>query len=157
MTRARQISGPWSSSPPDSGARLPLLECPLPFPPFRDGGGHLIHEYSIVDALLRKIEAEARAHGATSVTRVELRIGELAGVERDLLGFAFEAYREGTVCAGATLQIHPVAARWECPACGTGRKDAASLRCPACDKPLRLAEGDDIILERLEMEVPDVS
>lgn len=91
------------------------------------------------------------------MTRVELRIGELAGVEPDLLGFAFEAYREGTVCAGAALRIHPVAARWECSACGTERSGGGLLRCPTCDKPLRLAEGDDIILERLEMEVPDVS
>jgi hydrogenase nickel incorporation protein HypA/HybF len=120
-------------------------------------GGQVIHEYSIIDALLRKIEAEAQAHGATAVTRVELRIGELAGVERDLLGFAFEAYREGTICAGAELQIHPVAARWECASCGTGQKGGGFLRCPGCDTPLRLAEGDDIILERLELEVPDVS
>lgn len=120
-------------------------------------GGQVIHEYSIVDALLRKIEAEARAHGATAITRVELRIGELAGVEPDLLGFAFEAYREGTICAGAELQIHTVAARWECAACGAERKGGGPLRCPACDRPLRLAEGDDIVLERLEMEVPDVS
>jgi hypothetical protein len=28
------------------------------------------------------------------------------------------------------------------------------LRC--CDSPARLAAGDDILLERIEMEVPDV-
>lgn len=114
-----------------------------------------IHEYSIIDALLRRIDAEAAARGATSVTRVELRIGDLAGVERELLGFAFEAYREGTICAAADLVIHPVAARWECVQCGASSD--RSLRCASCDVPMKLAEGDDIILERLELEVPDVS
>jgi Zn finger protein HypA/HybF involved in hydrogenase expression len=30
------------------------------------------------------------------------------------------------------------------------------LRCPACGAPARLVSGDDILLERLDLEVPDV-
>ena len=28
------------------------------------------------------------------------------------------------------------------------------LRCDICDRPARLAEGDEIMLDRIEMEVP---
>jgi hydrogenase nickel incorporation protein HypA/HybF len=116
-----------------------------------------MHEYSIVDALLRQIDAEARRIDATRVHRVELKIGELAGIEPELLALAFEVYREETICAGAELTIHPQPARWSCPACGTDAPAGVNLRCRQCQTPLTLAEGDEIILERLEMEVEHVS
>jgi hydrogenase nickel incorporation protein HypA/HybF len=115
-----------------------------------------MHEYSIIDALMRQIDSEAKRIHATKVHRVELRIGDLAGVERDLLAFAFEAYRENTICDGAELAIHPVAARWECRNCDAPQPAGGALRCASCQQPLTLAEGDEIILERMEMEVPDV-
>jgi hydrogenase nickel incorporation protein HypA/HybF len=116
-----------------------------------------MHEYGIIQSLLQRVDAEARSHGATSVHRVVLRLGEISGVEPDLLGFAFEAYREGTVAAAAELSINFVPARWECSLCKATLPRGGYLRCEPCDAPARLAEGDDIILERLEMEVPDVS
>ena len=116
-----------------------------------------MHEYSIVDALLRQIDTEARRVNATRVHRVELKIGELAGIERELLALAFEAYRDETICAGAELTIHAQPARWSCPACGKSAAAGVNLRCADCQTPLTLAEGDEIILERLEMEVEHVS
>lgn len=116
-----------------------------------------MHEYGIIQSLLQRIEAEARSHGATAVHRVVLRLGEISGVEPDLLGFAFEAYREGTVAAAAELSIQTVPARWECSLCGVELPRGGFLRCEPCGAPARLAAGDDIILERLELEVPDVS
>ena len=47
-----------------------------------------------------------------------------------------------------------VAARWTCPA---GHGDIARgrrLRCPPCARPARLAAGDEIVLDQLELEVP---
>jgi len=112
-----------------------------------------MHEASIVQALFDRIEVEARAHGARAVCRVSLSIGELAGVEVDLLRTAYETFRERTVCAGAVLDVHPVAATWCCPLCGRELEPGAILRCPTCGVPARLAGGDEIVLERLEMEV----
>ncbi|HEY0590279.1 MAG TPA: hydrogenase maturation nickel metallochaperone HypA [Thermoanaerobaculia bacterium] len=116
-----------------------------------------MHEYGIVRALLDRVEAEAQAHRATAVRSVQLRIGELSGVEPELLGFAFEAFAGGTMCANARLQVSSVPARWECPACATEVARDGALRCPACGGAARLAAGGEIILERLELEVPDVS
>jgi hydrogenase nickel incorporation protein HypA/HybF len=116
-----------------------------------------MHEYGIVRALIDRIEAEAQARQATAVRTVQLRIGALSGIEPELLGFAFEAFAGGTVCAHARLQVESVAVRWECPACATELAPEGALRCPACGGAARLAAGDEIILERLEMEVPDVS
>ena len=112
-----------------------------------------MHEYSIVQALLEKVHAEARAHGALSVARVSIRLGELSGVEPDLLARAYETFREEGPCAGAPLHIAHVPARWECVACQEPIARGAVLACPRCGRSARLAEGDEIVLDRVELEV----
>ena len=113
-----------------------------------------MHEYSIISALLERVAAEARAHNATAVHRLTLRIGEAAGVEPELLSKAYEHFRAGTICAGAELCLERVAERWVCPVCGRTLERGAVLACEGCGMPARLMSGDEIILERIEMEVP---
>jgi hydrogenase nickel incorporation protein HypA/HybF len=115
-----------------------------------------MHEYSIVSALLARVEAEARAHGAATVHRIRVKIGELSGVEKELLEAAYELAREHTICEAAELEIVPVEARWACNSCEGLIPKGAILRCSLCDLPAHLAQGDEILLERVEMEVPDV-
>jgi hydrogenase nickel incorporation protein HypA/HybF len=114
-----------------------------------------MHEYSIIQALLARVDREARARKATSVHRLHLRIGELSGVEIELLTRAFETFRERSLCAGAEMDVQPVAAEWTCPGCGESIARGAILRCRACGLPARLVRGDEIVLDRIEMEVPD--
>lgn len=114
-----------------------------------------MHEYSLVAALIDKVEHEA-AERRARVRKVHVAIGELAGVELDLLRTAYETFSERTVCDGAELEIHAVPAEWRCPGCQTEIARGALLRCPGCGRPARLVKGDEIVLERLEMEVPDV-
>lgn len=111
-----------------------------------------MHEYSIVQALLDRVAAEARAHSATTVHRIRVQIGELSGVESDLLEAAFDLARTKTLCATAELEVVPVSARWECENCGAKIARGQILRCMLCDLPARLAQGDEIVLERIEME-----
>jgi hydrogenase nickel incorporation protein HypA/HybF len=113
-----------------------------------------MHEYSIVSALLDRIEAEAASRGATGVHGVQVRIGDLAGVDRDLFQTAFETFRIGTVCARAALTVIPVEARWVCPSCDGVLERGAILRCESCGEPAKLARGDEIVLDRIELEVP---
>ncbi|HEY7443542.1 MAG TPA: hydrogenase maturation nickel metallochaperone HypA [Vicinamibacterales bacterium] len=112
-----------------------------------------MHEYSIVQALVERVAAEARARRATAVHRLSVRIGELSGVEVDLLATAYETFRERTICERATLDLELVPARWACPDCGGVVGAGDRLSCPACSVPVRLVQGDEIILDRIEMEV----
>ena len=114
-----------------------------------------MHEYSLVTALLERVDEEARARRATAVKKVRLLVGELSGVEAELLGWAFEVAREDTLSSGAELELVRVAARWECPECGTAVPPGDSLHCPDCNAPATLAAGHELILERIELEVPD--
>lgn len=114
-----------------------------------------MHEYSIIQALLEKVDQEARVRGACAVHRLHLRIGELSGVEVELLTTAFDTFRERSLCTGAEIEVEPVAAEWSCPGCGETIPRGAILRCGACGLPARLVRGDEIILDRIELEVPD--
>jgi len=114
-----------------------------------------VHEWSIVATLLAEIDRHAAAHGARRVRRVQLRLGELAGVERPLLEAAWETFRAGTPCTEAVLDVRSAPARWRCDPCDRLLAPGAGLRCPGCGAPAHLAEGDEILLERLELEVDD--
>lgn len=113
-----------------------------------------MHEYSVGQALMERIEAEAASHRATAVHRVSLKIGEMSGVEPDLLESAFEILKARTICETAGLIIERVPACWACPACGRSIPRGEVLRCAACGEPARLVTGDEIVLAQLEMEVP---
>jgi hydrogenase nickel incorporation protein HypA/HybF len=113
-----------------------------------------MHEYSIVQALVERVGAEAQAQGASAVHRLSVRIGELSGVDPGLLATAYDTFRERTICAGARLDLQVVPARWECPECGQIIRRGEVLTCPACELPARLSEGDEIMLDRIELEVP---
>lgn len=112
-----------------------------------------MHEYSIVQALLEKVGEETRARGAQAVHRLRVRIGELSGVEPDLLRSAYMLFREDTICGAAELEIETVAACWRCRRCECELERGAVLRCPTCGCPGRLQGGDEIILDQIEMEV----
>jgi hydrogenase nickel incorporation protein HypA/HybF len=115
-----------------------------------------VHEYSIVQALLDLVDAKVAERDALSVRRLTVQVGELAGLDPDLFAIAFALAREGTACASAVLEVERISACWVCPACAAPIAAGAPLSCPDCQTPARLAQGDEIILGRIEMEVPDV-
>ena len=111
-----------------------------------------MHEYSIVQSLVDSV-ATAVGDREASVQRIDVAIGELAGVDCTLLTTAFEVFRDGTLCERATLTIDRIPARWECSRCGGEVARGGFLRCPLCNTPARLAAGDEIVLQRIELEV----
>jgi hydrogenase nickel incorporation protein HypA/HybF len=115
-----------------------------------------VHEYSLVAALIERVEAEAAVHPRGRVHRVHVRIGELAGVEMELFRLAYDTFRERSALTHAELTLQRAEARWECPTCGGAIPRGERLSCRACGVPARLSQGDEILLERIEMEVPDV-
>jgi hydrogenase nickel incorporation protein HypA/HybF len=114
-----------------------------------------MHEYSLVQALLDRIEEEARSRRASAVHRVTVRIGRMGGVEPDLFATAFELSRAGTVCERAELHVKTEEVRWVCGACGRDIPPGRTLACPACGWPAEMAAGDALVLEGLELEVND--
>jgi 2-(1,2-epoxy-1,2-dihydrophenyl)acetyl-CoA isomerase len=116
----------------------------------------VMHEYSIVAALIERVEREVQSRPGAEVRRLHVRIGELAGVDIELLRTAYETFRDSTICDRAELAIAPVPAVWRCRRCDRALVAGAILRCPGCGRAAQLAAGDEIILDRVEMEVRDV-
>ncbi|MCA9597377.1 MAG: hydrogenase maturation nickel metallochaperone HypA [Myxococcales bacterium] len=103
-----------------------------------------MHEVSIAQAVLSRVAREAEARGARGVRSVDLVLGELSGVDAELLARAFAA-------SELEVRIQEVAASWRCAACDAS---AAGPRCARCGGPARLATGGELLIERIELEVP---
>lgn len=113
-----------------------------------------MHEYSLILSLIERVEQEIKSHGATCAHRVKISVGELSGVEADLLQSAYEIAREGTLLSNAELILSRVAALWQCRQCHQEVSNQESLLCTACKSPAELVKGGDILLESVELEVP---
>ena len=113
-----------------------------------------MHEYSVVQAMFEQIERTAGAHHATAVRRVHVRLGASAGVDPLLLRTAYDTFRAGTVCADAPIEIAEIPVRWVCPGGHGDLVPGTPLTCTACGRPAQLLSGDEIVLDRVELEVP---
>jgi hydrogenase nickel incorporation protein HypA/HybF len=114
-----------------------------------------VHEYSLVEALVSRVEEEAAKRSAIRVARLSVRVGEMAGVDPELFQTAYDTFRAGTICADVPLTLTRVPATWSCPRCKGAIPRGAVLRCPTCDVPAQLDPGSDALtLDGIEMEVP---
>ena len=76
-----------------------------------------MHEFSIVNALLDMCEQNAKDKKKKKITKVEIKIGKLSGVEPHLLETAFETFKEGTMCDGAKFTMHLQDVILHCQSC----------------------------------------
>lgn len=112
-----------------------------------------MHELSVVQALLRQIEAVATAHGAEAVRRATVQIGPLSGVDRGLLASAFEAARGSGLTAATELVFESLAVEVHCRECGEDSAVAPNrLLCGRCGGyQTTLLAGDELLLRRVEL------
>ena len=96
-----------------------------------------VHELSIATAIIERADELARADGTDAVSKVTVRVGELAGVVPDALGFAFEVARDGTALAGAHLVVEQITAQAWCDPCAEEFPVGMPpfFWCPRCDQP----------------------
>ncbi|MEW6064455.1 hypothetical protein P378_20685 [Desulforamulus profundi] len=67
-----------------------------------------MHELSVMQEIFSIITENARLHGLTKVSRVNVMIGALSGVEPAALQFAFTCFARNTLAEGAEFCITPV-------------------------------------------------
>jgi hydrogenase nickel incorporation protein HypA/HybF len=115
-----------------------------------------MHELSIAVSLIDAACEEAERLGNVRVAVLHLRLGALSGVVKDALEFSFDLAAEGTVIAGARLEIEEIPVVVFCPACRAERElpGLQSFRCPVCGgETADLVRGRE--LELVSMEVLD--
>lgn len=112
-----------------------------------------MHEFSIVQSLLTMCEKNAADNNAKKVTKIEVKIGKLSGVEPHLLQTAFDTFKEKTICDGAEFCIHVQELVVKCHECGKQSElDKNTFACPHCEGAVEVLDGEEMYLMRLEME-----
>jgi hydrogenase nickel incorporation protein HypA/HybF len=113
-----------------------------------------VHEMAIANSVLEALEKEALRFPQGKITRVGLRIGELAGVDGDSLSFCWEAVVHGTEWEPLALEIEYRQRRHRCERCAREFVvEAYDVACPVCgDRNTIFAGGDELELAYLEVE-----
>jgi len=116
-----------------------------------------MHELSLMAELQTLAEQQARREGATRIHRLQLRIGELAGVDAEALRMAFEVVMangtERELWRSATLDLETVPARCFCPDCKQPFRPPDVIHaCPRCGRLSRqLLAGRELEVVALEV------
>lgn len=113
-----------------------------------------MHELSLMEGVLGIVHDAQIQHGFRRATRIVLEIGELAGVEREVLDFCWEVAAKGTSAEGAVLELVLVPAMAWCGNCA--REVAVASRmdlCPHCGNvPERITQGLDLAVKTLDVD-----
>jgi hydrogenase nickel incorporation protein HypA/HybF len=112
-----------------------------------------MHEMSIVEALLKTVCRELRAHPDARVRTLYVRIGRLRQVAPDMLQFCYQGAAQDTRLAGSRLEIEPVEARAQCDVCSLQFEvDEDWFECPRCHAArAQLLSGGELDLMSVEL------
>ena len=106
-----------------------------------------MHELSIAQEIYEICRETLKRKGPGRLEGVKVSLGELSGVEPDLLKFAWEAITSDGEDSDSILEIEWHPARQFCPSCDESkpRSDGSWFPfCPDCLKPLRVEEGNEL-------------
>jgi len=116
-----------------------------------------MHELSIAQSLIERVEELASREGAERVERVTVRVGALCGVDPEALGFVFPIAAEGTAAGGAQLTIERVPAAVRCRGCGrTCEPVFPFFLCGHCGSDdVEVTAGRELDLASVDVAVPE--
>ena len=113
-----------------------------------------MHELSIANSILEAVRKERERLNGARITKVGVRIGELAGVDPEALSFGFEVLVKDTELAPLPLEIEFTSRRHKCARCKRVFTVVEyQVDCPACGATeTRCIGGDELELAYLEVE-----
>jgi len=109
---------------------------------------------SLARALVQQVQRLRRAHGMVRVVSIDVGVGELAGVEAELLRSAYALLAPAAGTEGARLHLTEVPLLARCRACGgTFRVERFRFACPACAAgDVAVLQGESVILQSVTFE-----
>ncbi|MHB1006106.1 MAG: hydrogenase maturation nickel metallochaperone HypA [Chloroflexota bacterium] len=113
-----------------------------------------MHELSITESVLRLAMDEATKHGASRVTLIRLKVGEMTQVEPDSVQFYLDVLAKGTIAEGVKLAVDRVPLRARCATCGDefGVSQFA-FACPGCGGTrTEIVSGRELFVDSIEVE-----
>lgn len=112
-----------------------------------------MHELALLQELCALANAAANAQGANRIHRLELRVGELGGVDPNALRQAFAVVAATAPWNETKLQLEVVPTRCFCPHCEQAFTPPDVIHaCPRCGAISRqVLEGRELELVALEV------
>jgi hydrogenase nickel incorporation protein HypA/HybF len=108
-----------------------------------------MHELALAESVIDQVTARLPGQRVLSVC---LEIGSLSGVVADALRFCFGLAAEGTVLAGASLDIREIRARCRCRGCGRDfTPDGLLPLCPCGSADVAVLCGDDLRIASVQV------
>ena len=119
-----------------------------------------MHELSIAYSLVETAVAAAQANNIIKVDTVHMKLGQLSGVVKESLLFAYDIAAANTLLTGSTLAIQELPVVVNCSHCQQKRTlpNAQYLCCPVCETPTaEIIQGKEIELVSLSCREYDES
>ena len=92
-----------------------------------------MHELGIAASILECVEKEAQRHPGAHISKVGVKLGELAGVDQDALQFGFEVLVKDTEFEPLVLVVEYIPRMQRCSKCEYEfRMTEFDPRCPLC-------------------------
>jgi hydrogenase nickel incorporation protein HypA/HybF len=113
-----------------------------------------MHELSIALSIVDGALEELQRRGATEASTIHLRLGRLAGVDKEALQFSYAVACQETPLAGSRLVIEDVDVAIFCPVCKNERltNSFPILRCPGCGALAeRVVHGEELEIRAMEI------
>lgn len=113
-----------------------------------------MHELGIAASILDCVRAEAKRHPGQHISKVGVKIGELAGVDADALQFGFECLVKETDFEPLTLDIEGIPRIQKCSQCGNEfRMTEYDPTCPGCGEFMTLCiSGEQLDIAYMEVD-----
>lgn len=113
-----------------------------------------MHELGIASSILDCVQKEAERHPDARITKVGVKIGELAGVDQDALQFGFEVLVKDTEWEPVALEVEYVPRVQRCPKCEYEfRMTDYDPRCPLCGEvATQCISGEELDIAYMEVD-----
>lgn len=115
-----------------------------------------MHEYVLADKVLQSVLEFMDQRKLSSVTEVDVDVGELLGLGGNSLNLAYGILSKGTKAEGSKLKVHRVKGAVSCAKCGFegGLRHIPgehvidpAFACPKCGAPVSIKAGNEVKLE----------
>ncbi|KXB05848.1 hypothetical protein AKJ52_02935 [candidate division MSBL1 archaeon SCGC-AAA382C18] len=137
-----------------------------------------MHEWALAKGVISTALEVAEEKGATGIEKINIKIGSLQDVERDIFEYALGEISSGTLAEGSEMNIETVTAELECRVCGEewefdeskeelDEEETESIhfipdlahsyiRCPNCSSPdFKIEKGRGVWLDSVELRSDD--
>ncbi len=113
-----------------------------------------MHEYHIVEGMVKQILEKAKNSNAKKVTSVTLILGELSGLQEESIMAYFENLSKNNMLEGAKLIIKPVKSKLKCKGCGAiFEHEKSNFNCPKCSGLGVLTNsGKEFYIDNIEID-----